>query len=194
MTIATKHKGIVSLVAISIYNTSAPDFLNSKVKQSFGSDIGNNLDTNYTIAFQDAEYRDFTSCSASSFSFATTTKVGFINFYFSTEKNIGVLRMSENSHSYCINSFVDRIVAHGKLSGYLASGYFQFKELYYSEPLTVRKIPVVNPPPTSIVEGVIASRTSIPSIAQSVKFSLPASRAKSVPHFEAKLRHIFSCG
>jgi len=192
MTIATKHKSVINLVAVGVYDASASDYLDSEVQQSFRSNIGNDLDTDLAVAFQNTENRNFASGSSSSFAFATAAEIGFVYLNLSTKKDTSIFGVGENGHPYGIHSLIDGVVAHGKLFGYLSGGEFQFKELYDSEPLTVGKISVVYPSSASVVKSVITARTTIPLVNQFIQFSSSATRAKSLLVFEAKSQHVFS--
>ncbi len=191
MTIATKHKSVVSPVTVGIYDASTPDFPDRKVQQGFRFDIRNDLNSDYAVTLQNAKNRDFAGCASSTFTLSMTAEIGFVHLDLAAEKGVSIFSMGENGHPYGIYGLIGGVVTHGKLRGHFACRYFQFKELYDPKPLAVRKIPVVYPSPASVLKCIFASRTSVFFIGQSIQLSTPATRAKPLLVFEAKSQHVF---
>jgi hypothetical protein len=73
-------------------------------------DVGKHIDADLSIAFQDAKYRDFVGCAATSFAFSAASEVGFVKFYFPTQKRFGILIVSQNGQPDGGDSLVGRVI------------------------------------------------------------------------------------
>jgi hypothetical protein len=72
--------------------------------------------------------------------------------------------MAQDGHPYRVHGTIDSLIRHFHLSGHLVDGYFQFKELDDGQPLNTAQASMVNPATGKLMEGVITTGTTIPSI------------------------------
>jgi hypothetical protein len=66
------------------------------------------------------------------------------------------------------------VVSDLKLSGHLAGGNLELKELEQAEPLLVGEEAAVDPTATEVVEGVMAATTASTTLSQSVELATAA--------------------
>lgn len=99
MTISTKHQRIIPSEFIGINDTSSSNGFDGHIQQCFSYYIFNHFYFNNAISLQDSKYKDFISCSSSSFSFTSAIKITLIHFHFTTQKFIHITGVRNNDHS-----------------------------------------------------------------------------------------------
>ena len=113
---------IVSSPAVRIDDAVRDDFILDNGHQCRRSGIRDNLRVDLPLTLQKPEHRDFPSGAATTFTFASTTKVGSINFDLSTENRAGFLLKVVNDDLTQSMEIVNRGFAVGADKGCGASG------------------------------------------------------------------------
>ena len=183
MPVSTTHQSVIASEFISIYNGASPDFLDSQVKQSHRTDIGNNLNPNNAVPLKDTENRDFPGCPSAPIAFSSTSEVSLIQFDFTGKQIITVGVVGYDSHPKDIDCFKDSGIAQANLLGDLPGGKLQFKELDNPKPISAANPKLVNPASGKIMEGVFTPFTSKPFTDDPVDFIAVTSTAETTVLF-----------
>src|SRR5271157_4038353 len=85
MMFSKSFQGAITTKGVSEVDRSFLGMLSNMLHQFIGRDRINNFGIDPSIALQKPKNDAFSSCTASSFAFATTTKIRFVQFYLSFE-------------------------------------------------------------------------------------------------------------
>jgi hypothetical protein len=191
--IATEHETVVGTESIGVNDAASAYGFDREVEQGFSANIGDRLDPDTAGPLQNAEDRDFSRCTSTTFSLTPATEVGLVQLHFFTQKFFPILGVAENGPAQNRDGLVGGLVADPELSGHLPGRDLKLEKLDHPEPLRAGQSALVDPPSGQLTKGVIASAATTPPVRQTVQFSAQTTGTKPVPQFEAELRHIFPC-
>lgn len=188
--VATEHEGVISMEPVGVYDAAPPDLGYGEAKQCFGFDVGYCTDKDLSVTFQDTEDRDFPTRSSSTSAFASSPKVGLVQFHFPTEEHSTAGSVGHN----CQTENRDRLVSGGvrdsQLGSELTGRDLQFKKLEQPEPLAGRQVSGIDPAAAEIVEGVGAVGAATAPVRQVIEFTAPTTRAETLLVFPAKSQQV----
>lgn len=185
MPITTKHQRIITSKLVRIHNGPSSHLLDGHVEQRLCRHVLHHLDSHRPISPVDAENRDFPGCPSASLPFASSSKVGFIQFNLSFKKS-SFLITGQNGHPKNRDCSENGGITDPNLLGDLSRRELDFKKLDKPKPFLAGDTKQVNPSIREIMEGVFAPFTPVSFACNSIVFSTPTTCTKNEPIFPTR--------
>lgn len=115
VTIAAEHKRIVRLVPVGVHDVATADSFHGKIKQGFCANVGDDFHTDNSLAFQNAEYRDFTGSAATTRAFSSAAEIALVEFDLAAEQCVGIGRGAQDRMTDKHHCPMYGIIGYGKL-------------------------------------------------------------------------------
>lgn len=179
MFIATEHERVIASEFIRVDNTAPAYHLDRMVQKGFSADISNSCYCNGAISFQNAEDRDFVESSSAPFAFASSPKVGFIQFDLPGQQLIDIPAVGNNGQPDERHGFEDRRITQPDLGSNLSGRQFQFKTFDNPQPMLWGNAQVVDPASTEVMERISTSFAAEPFTCNLIDFVPMTSNAET---------------
>jgi len=184
MSIATKHKGIITPEFIRVYNRASSYGFNRHRQKRFSCNILNHFNQNSAVSLENSEYWNLVISSPSSFAFTSSTKITFIQFYLAVQKILRLLGIGYNSNPDNCNSLQNRWIAQLNLLCYLPGRHLKFKQFYNPKPLFIRYLDLIKPSASKVMKLISTAFTPVSFIRNSIGLIAPTRYAKTLRFFQ----------
>ena len=193
--VAAEDEGIVDLEPIGVDDAPTTHLRDGQAQHRLGLNVGQDLQQDPTVSFQDPEDGNLAGGSPSTPPLASPPEVGFVHLHLSSQECCSsVLGVSHDGQTQGRDGLVRGVVSDFELSGHLARGDFELKELEQTEPLWSGERAAIDPASAEIVEGVMATSAASAAVGQAVESSTLTPGTRSLMVFPAKSQQESSGG
>jgi len=193
MSVTAEHQSVVAFESISVNNRTSTNSFDSHIQQRPCRYVFYNFYLNYPISLVNAKYRHLRGSTTSTLALASAAKIGFINFYLTAKKLLGIMSRSKDRVSNKVICFQSSGVTYFTLNSRPKGAYFQLEEFYQPQPCFQRASKFVYPSVCKIMERIFTLLTTILFACDSVDFSAMTTRAKNSRFFVALFSKVQSC-
>ena len=182
MPVPTEHQRIVASEFVGINDRASADRLDRPIQQTLGRHIPDHLDLHDPVSLENSEDGDLSSRTTSTFSLASASEVGLIQFDLAVHQQLAI-QIGQNRTAQNRDGLEHGGITQPDLLRNLAARELYFKELDDPQPALIRNSQPIDPSAREIVECIIAPLTAIPLARDPVDFSAPTACTENTAIF-----------
>ena len=172
MPVSTEHEGIITAELVRVHNKTSSYCFNGMVQNLLCRNVSQNFHLYHPLPLQDAENRDLVPGTSAPCPFTSASEIGLISLDLPLEERITIDTLGCDSHANNLEGLQDRGIRCSQLQRCLPCRDLQFKELYEPQPPFAREVEFPDPSPREVSKLIPTMSTEIPSLPDSVDFSV----------------------